>query len=135
MNVYSSPAMAAAAGSQSTLRSTPARVPRNPGHGLRDNVGHVSRVHDMGGQTGFGPVPAEDDGRFFHADWETRVYAIVRTLQARGVINKEFDELRDAIERIPPAEYLTLSYYERWLRGTEMLLAEKGLLTDDTAYR
>jgi nitrile hydratase len=72
----------------------------------------------------------DDDGQYFHADWEARVYAIVRTLQGRGVINKEFDELRDAIERIPPAEYLTLSYYERWLRATEMLLAEKGLLPD-----
>jgi nitrile hydratase subunit beta len=90
----------------------------------------MSRVHDMGGQTGFGPVPVEDDGKYFHADWETRVYAIVRTLQQRGVINREFDELRDAIERIPPADYLRLSYYERWLRGTEMLLAEKGLLAD-----
>jgi nitrile hydratase len=84
----------------------------------------------MGGQTGFGPVPVDDDGKYFHADWEARVYAIVRTLQGRGVINQEFDELRDAIERIPPAEYLTLSYYERWLRATEMLLAEKGLLPE-----
>ena len=84
----------------------------------------------MGGQTGFGAVPVGEDGRFFQADWEARVYAIVRTLQARGVINKEFDELRDAIERIQPAEYLSLSYYERWLRATEMLLAEKGLLPD-----
>ncbi|HEY2577272.1 MAG TPA: hypothetical protein VGI74_13285 [Streptosporangiaceae bacterium] len=89
----------------------------------------MSRVSDMGGQTGFGPVPADDDdGQYFHADWETRVYAIVRTLQGRGLINKEFDEFRDAIERIPPAEYLALSYYERWLRAAEMLLAEKGLL-------
>jgi nitrile hydratase subunit beta len=87
----------------------------------------------MGGQTGFGPVPVEDDGKYFHADWEARVYAIVRTLQGRGVINKEFDELRDAIERIPPADYLRLSYYERWLWATEMLLAEKGLLTGDQA--
>jgi len=87
-------------------------------------------VHDMGGQTGFGPVPAGDDGRFFHADWEARVYALVRTLQRRGLINQEFDEMRDAIERIPPAEYLTMSYYERWLRGAEMLLAEKGLLPE-----
>ncbi len=85
----------------------------------------------MGGQTGFGPIAADDDGQFFHADWEARVYAVVRTLQRRGVINKEFDNLRDAIERIPPAEYLSLSYYERWLRATEMLLAEKGLLADD----
>jgi nitrile hydratase subunit beta len=85
----------------------------------------------MGGQTGFGPVPAGDDGQFFHADWEARVYALVRALQRRGVIAREFDDLRDAIERIPPAEYLALSYYERWLRAVEMLLAEKGLLAGD----
>ena len=41
------------------------------------------------------------------------------------------DDLRDAIERIPPAEYLAMSYYERWLRAAEMLLAERGLLADD----
>ena len=90
----------------------------------------VSRVHDMGGQTGFGPVPVDDDGQYFHADWEARVYALVRVLQRRGFINAQFDDLRDAIERIPPAEYLTLSYYERWLRATEMLLTERGLLAD-----
>jgi nitrile hydratase subunit beta len=92
----------------------------------------MSRVHDMGGQTGFGPVPVEDeDGRFFHADWEARVYALVRALQRHKIINPQFDELRDAIERIPPAEYLALSYYERWLCAAEILLAEKGLLPDD----
>jgi len=93
-------------------------------------VDGVSRVHDMGGQTGFGPVPVDDDGQFFRADWEARVYAIVRALQRRGVISREFDDLRDAIERIPPAEYLTMSYYERWLQATAMLLAEKGLLDE-----
>jgi nitrile hydratase subunit beta len=91
----------------------------------------MSRVHDMGGQTGFGPVPVDDDGQFFHADWEARVYAIVRALQRHGVINAAFDDLRDAIERIPPAEYLAMSYYERWLRAAEMLLAERGLLADE----
>lgn len=90
----------------------------------------VSRVHDMGGQTGFGPVPVDDEGQFFHADWEARIYALVKALQRRGVISREFDDLRDAIERIPPAEYLTMSYYERWLRATEVLLAEKGLLDE-----
>ncbi|HEY7015704.1 MAG TPA: hypothetical protein VH480_23250 [Streptosporangiaceae bacterium] len=93
----------------------------------------MSRVHDMGGQTGFGPVRTDDDddaGQFFHADWEARVYALVRVLQRHKVINQQFDELRDAIERIPPAEYLAMSYYERWLRAAEMLLAEKGLLPD-----
>ena len=37
------------------------------------------------------------------------------------------DEFRDAIERIPPAEYLEASYYERWLRAIETLLTEKGI--------
>ncbi len=87
----------------------------------------MSRVHDMGGQTGFGPVPVTDDGLPpFHADWEARVYALCKVLQRRGLFNG--DQLRDAIERLPPAEYLAASYYERLLGAVELLLAEQGLL-------
>jgi nitrile hydratase subunit beta len=85
----------------------------------------VSRVHDVGGQSGFGPVPLGDDGQPFHADWEARVYALNGVLRSRGIYN--VDEFRDAIERIPAAEYLEASYYERWLRAIETLLAERGL--------
>ena len=28
-------------------------------------------------------------------------------------------------------QYLTLDYYERWIQGIEMLLIEKGLITQD----
>jgi hypothetical protein len=87
----------------------------------------VSRVHDVGGQTGFGPVPLGDDGQPFAADWEARVCALNGVLRARGVYTT--DEFRDAIERIPPAEYVRLSYYERWLRAIEALLTDKGVLT------
>jgi nitrile hydratase len=87
--------------------------------------GVVSRVHDVGGQTGFGPVRTGDDGEFFHADWEARVYALNAVLRQRGVYTG--DQLRDAIERLPPAEYLAASYYERWLAAIEELLAERGL--------
>jgi len=87
----------------------------------------MSRVHDMGGQTGFGPVPVgEAGGPPFHADWEARVYAIGAVLRQRGLFST--DELRDAIERLPPAQYLAASYYERWLAAVEMLVAEKGVL-------
>jgi nitrile hydratase subunit beta len=80
----------------------------------------------MGGQGGFGPVPVDDeDAEPFHADWEARVYALSRALRRNGAFN--LDEMRDAIERIPPAEYLATSYYERWLIAIETLLAEKGL--------
>jgi nitrile hydratase subunit beta len=86
----------------------------------------VSRAHDIGGQTGFGPVPLGEDGLPFEHDWEARVYALNGVLRARGLYS--VDEFRDAIERIPPQEYLGLSYYERWLRAIETLLAEKALL-------
>jgi nitrile hydratase subunit beta len=86
----------------------------------------VSRVHDMGGQTGFGPVPVGEDGEpAFAADWEARVYALAAVLQRRGLFND--DELRDAIERLPPAEYLAASYYERWLAAIEALADRKGV--------
>jgi nitrile hydratase subunit beta len=86
----------------------------------------VSRVHDMGGQTGFGPVPVDaDGGRPFAADWEARVYALATVLRRRGIFNS--DELRDAIEWLPPEVYLGASYYERWLGALEMLVAEKGV--------
>ena len=81
----------------------------------------------MGGQTGFGPVPAGEDGGLpFAADWEARVYALAMVLRRRGVFNG--DELRDAIERLPPEHYLAASYYERWLGALELLVAEKGVL-------
>ena len=60
----------------------------------------------------------------FAADWEARVYALATMLRRRGVFNS--DELRDAIERLPPEQYLAASYYERWLGAIEMLVTEKG---------
>jgi hypothetical protein len=85
----------------------------------------MSRVNDVGGQSGFGPIPVEEDEPPFHADWEARVYALVRALRRAGVFN--LDEMRDAIERIPPQDYLTMSYYERWLTAMETMLREKGV--------
>jgi len=100
---------------------------------LAVRVTNVSRVHDMGGQTGFGPVPTGEDGEpAFGADWEARVYALAALLrqgrgngEVGGLFNS--DELRDAIERLPPERYLAASYYERWLGALEVLVAEKGV--------
>jgi nitrile hydratase subunit beta len=85
----------------------------------------MSRVNDVGGQTGFGAVRVEADEPPFHADWEARVYALNAALLKRGVYN--LDEFRDAIERIPPGEYLAASYYERWLAAMERLTQERGV--------
>jgi nitrile hydratase subunit beta len=59
----------------------------------------------------------------FHADWERRLFGIVRlTIDERY----NWDEFRSAIERLTPVEYLSATYYERWLSALERYLVEKG---------
>jgi nitrile hydratase len=84
------------------------------------------RINDVGGLQGFGPVEVDEPEEQFHFEWEARVFALVRTLlRSMGVT---LDEFRDAIERMPPAEYLNSSYYERWLAGLCTLLTERGMV-------
>lgn len=86
------------------------------------------RVNDVGGVEGFGSLEVSDSDPPFDADWEAHVYALTVALVRRGVYS--LDEFRDAVERIPPVEYLTTSYYERWFKATTTLLREKGVLDD-----
>jgi len=88
----------------------------------------VGRMNDVGGMQGFPPLDQEVHEPAFHADWEAHVFAINQALIGRGVYN--LDEFRDAVERIPPQEYLASPYYELWFRAITMLLAEKGVLTE-----
>jgi nitrile hydratase subunit beta len=89
----------------------------------------LGRMNDVGGMQGFPPVRQEQDEPPFHADWEAHVFGINSALISRGVYN--LDEFRDAVERIPAQEYLASSYYERWLRAITMLLAERGIVTEE----
>jgi nitrile hydratase len=41
------------------------------------------------------------------------------------------DRFRWTIEQMPPAQYLSSGYYERWLWALERLAAEQGLLDSD----
>jgi nitrile hydratase subunit beta len=85
----------------------------------------MNGIHDLGGMDGFGAITREPNEPVFHADWEGRVFAMANALVALGITNP--DEFRHAIERIAPARYLELSYYERWLAALETLLSEKGV--------
>lgn len=89
----------------------------------------MSRINDVGGMIGFPAVIEEPDEPAFHADWEAHVFALNGVLLRRGVYN--LDEFRDAIERMPPAEYLASSYYEKWFHAITTLLAEKGIATPE----
>ena len=83
--------------------------------------------HDLGGAHGFGPIAPEVKEPVFHHEWERRAAALSLAVNATGTWN--IDMVRHARERIPPAEYLAASYYEKWLKGLERLLAEGGLAT------
>ena len=49
-------------------------------------------------------IEQDEDEPPFHADWEAHVFALNRALLGAGIYN--LDEFRDAVERIPPQEYL-----------------------------
>jgi nitrile hydratase len=75
---------------------------------------------------GFGKVERDDHEGRFGADWEAAVVAIMHRGRRTGVFN--IDELRHAIERMPPDRYLALTYFERWLDAITRLLVEKGVV-------
>ena len=87
----------------------------------------MNSVHDMGGMHGMGPIQPEKNEPVFHARWEARVFALNRAVGAWGKWN--IDASRHQKERIPAAEYLRMSYYEKFLVGMTELLIKSGLVS------
>lgn len=88
-------------------------------------------IHDLGGVQGFGPVAHTANALsykpVFHEDWEHLGYSLLFLGAGElGLFN--VDELRHAIERMVPRQYLTSSYYDRIIVGTASLFVEKGAL-------
>ena len=87
----------------------------------------MNGIHDMGGMHDMGPIEHEENEPVFHQPWEGRVYAMNRALNAWGKWN--IDAGRYGIELLPPAGYLQMSYYERWLARNLEFLVKFGLVT------
>jgi nitrile hydratase subunit beta len=87
----------------------------------------MNGVHDMGGMHGMGPVEAEKSEPVFHHSWEGRIFAMNRAMGAWRKWN--LDASRHSRELIPPAEYLRMSYYERWMAGLVDLIVKSELAT------
>jgi nitrile hydratase beta subunit len=87
----------------------------------------MNGVHDMGGIHGMGPVEYERNEPAFHQPWEARTFALN---QAASAWRKwSLDALRHQIEQSPAAEYLRMSYYEKWLVAVSERLVQSGLVT------
>ena len=83
-------------------------------------------IHDMGGTYGWGTVSIDPDEPVFHEPWEAKAFAF-GALSAR-LSGQNLDAMRHAIDRQPPLEYLIDGYYGRWLRSTETMLVDSGIL-------
>ena len=87
----------------------------------------MNGVHDMGGMQGFGSVEPEANEPVFHHRWEARTHAIAKALGSWGKWNIDYG--RHQRELIPPAEYLRMSYYEKWFTALAGQIVEVGLVT------
>jgi nitrile hydratase len=87
----------------------------------------MNGVHDMGGMHGLGPIAPEANEPVFHERWESRALALTLAAGAWGRWN--IDVSRHARERIPGAEYMRMSYYEKWIVGLETVMTQTGLVT------
>ena len=85
----------------------------------------MNGIHDMGGMQDMGPIPIEKNEPVFHERWEARAFAL--NLATGDLLPKDVDG-RFAIEKIPPAEYLRMSYYEKWQASLENMLVDAGVV-------
>ena len=84
-------------------------------------------MHDLGGVSRF-LCEGIDTEPHALTEFDRTVDALRQILGAKKVMS--VDELRRGIEAIPEADYMRLSYYEKWIRSiTDNLLAH-GVITE-----
>jgi len=83
--------------------------------------------HDMGGLPAGKVEPLEHD----YLQWERRTDAMCVLLWGLKGGRRYFtvDEHRRAIESLPPAEYDSLAYYEKWVVALGQCLVQRGVIT------
>ncbi len=90
----------------------------------------MPRVHDRGGWPTQEPI---DQSEHQIEDWERRTDAVHAVLGNKGL--RTVDEMRRAIESLEPDQYESMTYYERWTAALEILMIEKGYLTEEEIDR
>ena len=87
----------------------------------------MNGAHDLGGGHGHGPIAPDPNEPLFHGDWERKAFSLTLAMGFTGQWN--IDASRFAREQMPPAEYLSTSYYVHWLHGLEYLLLDRTMAT------
>jgi len=88
----------------------------------------MNSVHDMGGMHGMGPIEYDKNEGAFHQPWEGRAWALLRAAGSFGRGRRR--NFRFELERIPAADYLRMSYYERLIKTMLDRLLEGQFITE-----
>ena len=83
--------------------------------------------HDLGGVSRFLCETIDTEPHTL-TEFDRTVDALRQILGAKGIMS--VDELRRGIEAIPEADYLRLSYYEKWIRSIAGNLIGRGVITE-----
>jgi nitrile hydratase len=87
----------------------------------------MNGVHDLGGMQDMGPIQYERNEPVYHAEWESRVDAMTQALRGKVPGGP-----RQGIEKgILGADYLRMSYYERWYESLVWRLLAARVATRD----
>jgi nitrile hydratase len=89
----------------------------------------MNGIHDMGGMHGMGLIKHDPNEPVFHEVWEGRAWGLQRSMAPWG--RGRWGNTRYELERIPPAEYLRMPYYERWFHVLVNRLLRSELITAD----
>jgi len=88
----------------------------------------MNGAQDLGGMMGFGPIAPEADEPMFHHEWERRAHAVTLAAGACGLWNLDIG--RHARESLPPAAYLSKSYYDIWISAVQKLALRTGMVAE-----
>jgi nitrile hydratase subunit beta len=87
----------------------------------------MNGVHDCGGMQCYGSIHYSSHEPVFYAPWEGRVMAL--TFASWVVHNAQLPTFRSDIEALPPADYLRMSYWDRWFTSLVNRLIASGWVT------
>ena len=91
----------------------------------------MDTVHDLGGRQGFGPIPntREDDSALFSEEWKARIWAIAMMSMTKLSADRTgwtLDWYRHVLERLGPADYLSMNYFEKWVQAMMTTVIDLG---------
>ena len=86
--------------------------------------------HDMGGVEPFASQAIDRTEHELSA-FDKRVDAMVNLLSHPSRALMRVDEMRDAIEAMPPAEYDSAAYYEKWIHAIAEVMVHKDVIGEE----